>query len=67
MATTEYTSGFVDCMCRDCFDVAVADDIAKGAFCSDCIEAGCPKYQGVWGMTQECQRVPGDDYDTDVG
>lgn len=28
------------------------------AFCHECEEAGCPDYQGVSGMSQECQ-APG--------
>jgi hypothetical protein len=42
-------SGYVDCKCRDCFDVAIADDVRKGAFCHKCQDAGCTS-------TGECQR-----------
>lgn len=28
-------TGYTDCACRDCFDVAM------GGFCNDCQEAGC--------------------------
>jgi hypothetical protein len=30
--------------------------MAKPDYCDECIEAGCPDYQGVEGMSQECQR-----------
>ena len=44
-------SGFTACACRDCFDIAVSNDIAKPDLCGDCEEAGCEKNNG------ECQRV----------
>lgn len=56
-------SGYVPCKCRDCMDTAIADDVRKGAFCHQCKAAGCPDYQGVRGMSQECQRS--DSYDSD--
>ena len=34
-------SGYTDCACRDCFDIAVSDDMSKPDLCSDCEEAGC--------------------------
>ena len=46
-------SGYVYCHCRDCFDITVGE---AGEFCADCVDAGCPDYQGVEGMNQECQR-----------
>lgn len=30
-------SGYVDCGCRDCFEIA----IEPGCMCSQCVEAGC--------------------------
>lgn len=35
------TSGYTDCACRDCFDVAVSDDMDEPDLCGDCEEAGC--------------------------
>lgn len=34
-------SGYCPCKCRDCMEIAIADDISEGAFCLDCEEAGC--------------------------
>ena len=48
-------SGYTHCKCRDCFEIAISDD-DHPAFCHECVTAGCPDYQGVKGMTQECQR-----------
>ena len=31
-------SGYRDCACRDCFEIAIGE---PGAFCSECEEAGC--------------------------
>jgi hypothetical protein len=41
-------SGYTDCACRDCFDVAIGK--AGEALCSDCEAAGCEANNG------ECQR-----------
>src|SRR5687767_439336 len=40
-------SGYVDCGCRDCFEVAIGE---PGALCWACEEAGCECGNG------ECQR-----------
>jgi len=48
-------SGYVYCACRDCMEIVVGE---PGDFCCECIEAGCPDYQGVEGMSQECQKEP---------
>ena len=48
-------SGYTPCACRDCFETAVSDNMAKPDFCHECVSAGCPDYQGVAGMSQECQ------------
>ncbi len=35
-------SGYVDCACRDCFEIAIAgDDEDLKPFCHACEEAGC--------------------------
>lgn len=48
-------SGYTHCKCRDCFETVVSNDMDNPDFCSGCEEAGCPDYQGVEGMSQECQ------------
>ena len=45
------TSGYSNCACRDCFDVAVSDDVIHPDLCGDCEEAGCDAEGG-----EECQR-----------
>ena len=45
-------SGYTDCSCRDCFDVAISSDIRKPELCNDCEEAGCSKDDD----DEECQR-----------
>ena len=34
-------SGYTACACRDCFDVAISDDMAHPELCGDCEDAGC--------------------------
>lgn len=34
-------SGYCDCACRDCFEIAISDDDDGPALCLDCEEAGC--------------------------
>lgn len=34
-------SGYSPCACRDCFDVAVSNDIANPDLCGLCADAGC--------------------------
>jgi hypothetical protein len=36
-------------------EVAIQAAEEKRAYCSACVEAGCPDYQGVSGLSQECQ------------
>jgi hypothetical protein len=43
-------SGYTDCACRDCFDIAVSSDVKKPALCSECKAAGCSEY------CSECSR-----------
>lgn len=45
-------SGYSDCACRDCFDIAISDDIAQPDLCGDCEEAGCDA-EGE----EDCQRA----------
>lgn len=40
-------SGYRNCACRDCFEIAIGE---PGALCSECEEAGCEA-----GTEQECQ------------
>jgi len=49
--------GYRYCECRDCFELVVGK---PGEYCYECIEAGCPDYQGKEGMSQEC--LAGDAY-----
>lgn len=49
-------SGYTHCRCRDCFETVVSNDMSKPDYCHECEEAGCPDYQGVEGMSQECKR-----------
>lgn len=44
-------SGYTDCGCRDCFDVAISSNVKVLALCSDCADAGCSADGG------ECQRA----------
>jgi len=50
------SSGYTHCRCRDCFEIVVSDDMDNPGYCDGCRKAGCPDYQGVKGMTQECQN-----------
>ena len=45
-------SGYIHCHCRDCFEIIVGEPVD---FCDGCTKAGCPDYQGVEGMNQECK------------
>lgn len=47
-------SGYTPCACRDCKEIAIGEP--GKAYCHECEDAGCPDYQGVEGMSQECQR-----------
>ena len=58
-------SGYTHCKCRDCFEITVSNDMGNPDFCTECEEAGCPDYQGVEGMSQECQRP--DAYGVETG
>jgi hypothetical protein len=58
-------SGYVPCACRDCMEVAIEGPGEQKAYCAACEAAGCPDYQGVPGMSQECQ-APGA-YGDDAG
>jgi len=35
------SSGYTNCGCRDCFEIAVSDDIGEPELCSACEAAGC--------------------------
>lgn len=43
-------SGYTDCACRDCFDVAISNDVARPELCLLCKDAGCEPNNG------QCQR-----------
>lgn len=40
-------TGYVDCSCRDCFDIAIGP---LGTLCHDCADAGCDAFY------TDCQR-----------
>ncbi len=44
-------SGYTDCACRDCFDIAVSDDTDHPELCEFCEEAGCSA-----AGDEECKR-----------
>lgn len=44
-------SGYTSCKCRDCFEIAVSDDMDDPDFCGDCEEAGCEE-------DDDCQVLP---------
>jgi hypothetical protein len=44
-------SGYTDCACRDCFDIAVSSDMSRPELCLLCKDAGCAANDG------ECQRA----------
>lgn len=49
------TSGYTECRCRDCFEIAVSDDMANPDFCWACEAAECDE-------DSECRVEPeGDD------
>lgn len=35
------SSGYTECRCRDCFEIAISDDENNPDLCLDCEEAGC--------------------------
>jgi hypothetical protein len=46
------TSGYCDCACRDCFEIAISSvgDIVGTVLCYECKEAGCEA------QDSDCQR-----------
>ena len=44
-------SGYTDCACRDCFDVAISSDEELPALCWACADAGCNP-----GGHSDCER-----------
>lgn len=55
-------SGYVDCACRDCFDVAISSD-GEPSLCSECEEHGCDaegesecESPSAYGMSDEKER-----------
>lgn len=54
------SSGYTNCACRDCMDIAIASD-NKPALCLLCKDAGCEISYGEYmggsdGHSPECQR-----------
>jgi hypothetical protein len=55
------SSGYTHCRCRDCFEIAISDDMSVPEYCDECVKAGCPDQ----GEDSECQRP--DAYETEQG
>lgn len=36
-----YNSGYTSCRCRDCFEIAISNDMTRPDFCWECEELGC--------------------------
>lgn len=51
---TNITTGYCNCDCRDCFEIAIGSDTNTPNFCNDCESAGCE-------LDTEC-AVTADDY-----
>lgn len=45
-------SGYTNCACRDCFDIAVSSDQCRPGLCGDCEDAGCDPHGAG-----DCARV----------
>jgi hypothetical protein len=52
------TSGYTDCACRDCFEIAISSDDKKPALCNLCQEAECSA-----NGDEECSVPPEEDID----
>ncbi len=54
-------SGYTNCACRDCFEIAISDDVGSPEMCVQCEEAGCTgegecsSPSAFGGFTCECQ------------
>ncbi len=53
-------SGYTDCACRDCFDIAISSNATRKALCNECHDAGCDR-----AGRSECERL--DAYESDEG
>lgn len=42
-AKAAVTSGYTECACRDCFEIAVSRNVNNPDFCHECEEAGCER------------------------
>lgn len=47
--------GYSHCRCRDCFELVITGG-GESEFCEFCKKNGCPGYQGVEGVSQECRQ-----------
>jgi len=62
-------SGYTNCRCRDCMEIAISDDWTVPAFCHECEAAGCDgegecQAPGAYdGYCRECGTA--DDLDDD--
>jgi hypothetical protein len=56
-------SGYTNCKCRDCMEIAVSDDMDDPDFCNACEEAGCEEdeecqAEGAYGGDEDPDAVP---------
>lgn len=52
-------SGYCECACRDCFEIAIRSECETDALCSECEEAGCEANNG------ECMVILSEEYDSE--
>lgn len=50
-------SGYCDCACRDCFDIAIHDEGETDALCNGCEDAGCEAHAGECNQPSEEQDI----------
>lgn len=46
-------SGYRDCACRDCFEIAIGEE---GALCHECEEAGCEAHAGECSVEHDLEE-----------
>ena len=55
-------SGYTECACRDCFEIAISENETKPELCSECEDAGCDGVHGCqtpyWGDDDPCDDYP---------
>lgn len=53
-------SGYTECACPDCMEIAVSNDMAHPDMCSDCKDAGCTGEGECW-CTEAYESVDRDE------